>query len=189
MTWILSRSTSSCVLVRDGAGTPPLSPTSSSTLRPAIVELRSFRYWASARSMSMPPEASGPVFTVIRPRRIGPACARAGRLAPSEARAIAWTKRLRVNCMTCLLLQFFEQLLIGDHPAKAARHVLQPEHVEVVAVHAGDAVREHHHPVVEIERSERGVEYAGVGIDAHQHDVLHLERLEQLAQVGAVEAV
>src|SRR3954470_15373425 len=65
-----SRSTSSWILVRVCAGTPPPSATNSSTLRPASVSLRSFRYCTSARSMSMPPEASGPVFTVMRPSRI-----------------------------------------------------------------------------------------------------------------------
>src|SRR6266850_7401096 len=189
MTWILSRSTSSWVLVRDCAGTPPESPTKSSILRPAMVELCSFRYCVSARSMSMPPEASGPVFTVIRPKRIGPACARTGRLAPSEARPIAWTKRLRVNCMARLLLQFFEKLLVRDHPTEAAGHVLQPEHVQVIAVHAGHAIRQHDHAVVEVERRERRIEHAGVGIDAHQHHVLRAERLQELAQVGTVEAI
>src|SRR5258706_2571604 len=103
MIWIFSRSTSSWILVRACAGTPPLSPTNSSTLRPASVLLRSFRYWMSARSMSMPPEASGPVFTVMRPSRIGPACALTGKAVPSETAPTACTKRLRFMAMTCLL--------------------------------------------------------------------------------------
>src|SRR5438874_11290702 len=157
MRWMWSRSTISWILVRVCAGTPPESATISSTLRPASVLLRSFRYCVSARSMSMPPEASGPVFTVIRPRRIGPASARTGSALAAAAAPEAWMKRLRVNGMTCLLLQFFEQLLVGDHPAQAAGHVLQPEHMQVVAIHAGDAIRQHHHPIVVIERGERGV--------------------------------
>src|SRR5437667_1571776 len=64
-----SLSTSSWILVRAWAGTPPLSPTNSSILRPASVPLRSRRYMTSARSMSMPPEARGPVLTVINPKR------------------------------------------------------------------------------------------------------------------------
>src|SRR6185503_19735432 len=188
MTWMRSRSTSSWVLVRDCAGTPPESPTKSSTLRPPIAPLCSFRYCTSARSMSIPPEASGPVFTVIRPTRIGPAWAFTPRDSPREETPAAWMKRLRVNRMACLL-QFLEELLVGDYPAEAAGDVLQAEHVQVVAVHAGDAIGKHDDPVVEIERGERGVQHAGVGVDAHQHQVLHLQRLEQLAQVGAVEAV
>src|ERR1043166_2130246 len=144
MTWILSRSTSSWILVRACAGTPPESATISSTLRPAMVFPRSFRYCTSARSMSMPPEASGPVFTVTRPTRIGPACARAGSAAAAAAAPLAWMKRLRVKLMR-RLLQLFQKLFVADDPAQAARHVLQAEHVQVVAIHARHAVGEHHH--------------------------------------------
>src|SRR5580765_5505146 len=53
----------------------------------------------------MPPEASGPVLTVIRPRRIGLLCASANEgsaetLAPAPA---AWMNRLRLNVMVLLL--------------------------------------------------------------------------------------
>src|SRR5438477_1774446 len=177
MTWILSRSTSSCVLVRDCAGTPPLSPTSSSTLRPAIVELRSFRYCTSARSMSMPPEASGPVFTVIRPRRSGAPCALTAKAVARAAAPVACTKRLRLNFMLPPLADLVEELLIGNHPAEAARNVLQPQHVEVVAVHAGDAIGKHDHAVVEVEGGKGGVQHAGVGVDSHQHHALHVQNL------------
>src|ERR1043166_4886439 len=148
MTWILSRSTSSWILVRACAGTPPESATTSSTLRPAMVWFFSFRYCSSARSMSMPPEASGPVFTVTRPTRIGPACARTGSAAAAAVAPVAWMNRLRVNGMAGLLLQFFEKLLVRDHPSEAAGHVLQPEHVQIVAVHARDAIGQDDHAVV-----------------------------------------
>src|SRR5712691_7867945 len=188
MTWIRSRSTSSWILVRACAGTPPLSPTKSSTLRPASVLLRSFRYCTRARSMSMPPEASGPVFTVMRPRRIGAACAFTGKAVPSETAPAAWTNRLRLKLMS-FLLDLLEKLLVGDRPAQAARDVLQPEDVQVVTVHARDAVRQHHHAVIEVERGERGVEDAGVGVDAHQHDVLDFQCFQKNPQIRAVEAV
>src|SRR5678815_12241 len=168
MTWMWSRSTSSWVLVRDCAGTPPESPTNNSTLRPASVLFLSFRYCTSARSMSMPPDASGPVLTVMRPRRMGPPCAHAGNAPLSERAPLAWMKRLRLRLML-RLLQFFEELLVRDHKAEAARDVLQPQHVKIVAVHAGDAVREHHDAIVVVESRKCGVEHAGIRIDAHQH--------------------
>src|SRR5215213_10949380 len=127
MMWILSRSTSSWILVRACAGTPALSPTKSSTLRPASMLFFSFRYCTSARSMSMPPEASGPVFTVIRPSRIGAVdCAKPTLEKPADAVAApaACTNLLRLKLMS-LLLQLLEELLIGDHPAQAACDVLQ----------------------------------------------------------------
>src|SRR4051812_31710 len=154
MMWIFSRSTSSWILVRVCAGVPPPSATKSSTLRPAIMLFFSCRYCCSARSMSMPPEASGPVFTVISPRRIGPCCANEGSALAAATAPLAWTKRLRVNRMALLLLQFFEKLFVGDDPAQAARDVLQSEHVQIVAVHARDTIGEHHYPVVEVERGE-----------------------------------
>src|SRR5882672_7542609 len=53
----------------------------------------------------MPPEASGPVFTVIRPTRIGPLCPRttAGKPSAEAPSPAAWMKRLRVNSMVSLL--------------------------------------------------------------------------------------
>src|SRR5258706_5186597 len=55
--------------------------------------------------MPMPPEASGPVFTVIRPTRIGPLCPRttAGKPSAEAPSPAAWMKRLRVNAMVSLL--------------------------------------------------------------------------------------
>src|SRR5690242_6214668 len=57
--------------------------------------------------MSMPPEASGPVFTVMRPRRIGPLCERTTAGKPSAEAPIpapaAWMNRLRLNFMVLLL--------------------------------------------------------------------------------------
>src|SRR5688572_4793747 len=174
MTWMRSRSTSSWILVRVCAGIPPPSPTKRSTLRPASVLLRSFRYCSSARSMSIPPEASGPVFTVMRPSRNGLAWEKLGSARVVAAAPAAWTKRLRLNFMLAPLLDLLEELLVGNHPAEAARDVLQPQHVKVVAVHAGNAIGQHDHPVVEVERRECGVEDAGIRVDAHQHRRLHI---------------
>src|SRR4051812_3780131 len=179
MIWILSRSTSSCSLVRDCAGTPPESPTTRSILRPAIAPPCSFRYCSSARSMSMPPEASGPVLTVIRPRRIGALCALAGNTLRSGTAPAAWTNRLRLKLMS-LLLQLVEELRVGHHPAQAALHVLQAELMQIVAVHARDAIGKHHHAVAEVERGERGIQHAGVGVDAHQHGGPDLQRVQQV---------
>src|SRR3954463_11024098 len=169
MTWMRSRSTSSCTLVRACAGTPPESPTNSSTLRPASVLLRSFRYCVSARSMSMPPEASGPVFTVIRPRRIGLDWPKLIR-GKASAAPVAWMRRLRLSFMRFALLDLVEELLIGNHPAEAARDVLQPQLMQVIAVHARDAVGKHDDSVIEVEGGERRIEHTGIRIDAHQHD-------------------
>src|SRR3954462_6622964 len=189
MMWILSRSTSSWILVRVWAGVPPPSATKSSTLRPAIVLFFSCRYCCSARSMSMPPEASGPVLTVIRPSRIGPSWARDGSALAAATAPVAWTKRLRVNRMGLFLLQFFEKLLVGDHPAEAARDVLQAEDVQVVAVHARHAIGQDHDAIIEVEPRERRVQDAGIRVDAHQHDVLHFQNVEQRAQIRSIKAV
>src|SRR5262245_14714467 len=173
MTWILSRSTSSWILVRACAGTPPESATSSSILRPARVLLRSFRYCTSARSMSMPPEASGPVFTVTRPTRIGLPWEKLGSEYVEAAAPAAWMKRLRLNFMRFPLVDLVEKLFVADHPSETARHVLQPQHVQIVAVHAGDAIGQHDHAVVEVEGGERRVQHAGIGVDAHERHAFH----------------
>src|SRR5262249_49143692 len=189
MTWILSRSTSSWILVRACAGTPPESATISSTLRPASVSLCSFRYCTSARSISIPPEASGPVFTVTRPTRIGFPWEKLGSETTEAAAPAAWMKRLRLNLMLAPLVDLVKELLIGDPTAEAARDVLQSQHVEIVAVHARHAIGQHDDPVIEVERGEGGVQHAGIGVDSHQHNALRAERIEELLQVGAVEAV
>src|ERR1044071_2490458 len=189
MTWILSRSTSSWILVRAWAGTPPESATISSILRPASVSLRSFRYCTSARSMSIPPEASGPVLTVTRPTRTGPVWLFTGKDVAASAAPAAWTKRLRLNLMRFPLVDLVEELLIGDDPAEAARDVLQAQDVEILAVHACDAVGEHDHAVVEVERGEGGIQHAGVGVDSHEDHALHAKRIQELPQVRAVEAI
>jgi hypothetical protein len=61
--------------------------------------------------------------------------------------------------------------------------------VQVVAVHARHAVREHDHAIVEVERGERGVQHAGVGVDAHEQQVPDLQGVQQLPQIGPVEAI
>src|SRR3954462_9725710 len=101
--------------------------------------------------MSMPPEAIGPVLTVIRPRRSGAPWARTGKAALRERAPAPSINLLRLKFMP-RLLQFFEELLVRHHPAEAARNVLQPQQVKIVAVHAGDAIGKHHHPVVVVER-------------------------------------
>src|SRR6266853_2950500 len=55
--------------------------------------------------MSIPPEASGPVLTVMRPTRIGPLCPRtmAGKPSAEAPSPAACMKRLRVNAMESLL--------------------------------------------------------------------------------------
>src|SRR6266849_2867227 len=55
--------------------------------------------------MSMPPDASGPVFTVMRPTRIGPLCPRtmAGKPSAEAPSPAACMKRLRVNAMESVL--------------------------------------------------------------------------------------
>src|SRR4051812_38855191 len=100
----LFSSTSSCVLALAVAGTPPVSATISWILRPASVLPRSARYICMARSMSMPPEASGPVFTVSRPMRTGSACAWAtpGSVTLAAAAAAPFTNS-RLLCICCLL--------------------------------------------------------------------------------------
>src|SRR6185369_864054 len=189
MTWILSRSTSSWILVRACAGTPPESATISSILRPASESLCSFRYCTRARSMSIPPEASGPVLTVTRPTRIGPVWLFTGKDVAASAAPAACTKRLRLNVMRFPLVDLVEELLIGDHPAEAARDVLQAQHVEILSVHASDAVGEHDHPIIEVERGEGGIQHAGVGVDAHEDHALHAQRIQKLPQVRAVKAI
>src|ERR1700721_2742021 len=59
MQWMLFFSTSSCALVRAVAGTPAVSATINSILRPASVLSRSLRNIVNASSISMPPVARG----------------------------------------------------------------------------------------------------------------------------------
>src|SRR5438067_2259419 len=61
ITCTFSRSTSSCVLVLAPAGLPPVSAMISSTLRPAMVLLRSLRKSWMPCSICLPPAASGPL--------------------------------------------------------------------------------------------------------------------------------
>ena len=63
----LDRSTSSCSLVLASAGWPAVSCVINSTLRPAIMPLRSLRNSAAPSSCCLPPAASGPVSTVRKP--------------------------------------------------------------------------------------------------------------------------
>src|SRR5262245_25916308 len=88
MTLTLSRSITSCALVLAPAGLPPVSATSSSTLRPASVLPFSLRRAAMPCSIWMPPCASGPVLTVSRPILKGAAWAMAGAGNGSRAAAV-----------------------------------------------------------------------------------------------------
>jgi hypothetical protein len=54
-------------LVFASAGEPAVSCVINSTLRPAIMPLRSFRNSAAPSSCCLPPAASGPVSTVRKP--------------------------------------------------------------------------------------------------------------------------
>src|SRR6185503_8288318 len=216
ITLTLSRSMTSWALVRAPAGLPPVSATSSSTLRPASVLAFSLRKARIPCSIWMPPWASGPVFTVSRPILNGAACAMAGvgnrsvaaavpatvparNVLRSSLRAIeilpgfafCWSNRSSFRSVVALgpLFELVAEFLVREHPAKAARHVVQTQHVQVLAVHGGDAVREHEHAVIAVEGREGGVEHARIGVDAHQRHRLRAQPLQELIEVGAVEAV
>src|SRR5262249_40597231 len=117
-TW--SRSTSSCVLVLVPAGLPPVSATTSSTLRPASMWFRSLRKRTVPCSIWMPPVASGPVFTVSRPMVTGLFWAMAG--AGSVAASIAPVVPAR-NPRRLILVA------IGASLAMKSVALGQPEHV------------------------------------------------------------
>src|SRR5579862_6074153 len=92
MTSTLSCSMSSCALVLAPAGLPPVSAENSSTFRPPIMALLSFRNVNTPCSIWTPPCASGPVFTVRSPTLIDGDCAIAGAgKRPSAAVAPAAT--------------------------------------------------------------------------------------------------
>src|SRR6516162_6457284 len=103
-TW--SRSISSCALVLVPAGLPPVSPTTSSALRPASLLPRCFRNRLIPCSIWMPPWASGPVFTVKSPILTGvsSAIAGSGRLAAKTAPAEPLSKVRRPTLTAIYLL-------------------------------------------------------------------------------------
>src|SRR5437879_1046089 len=55
-----------------------------------------------------------------------------------------------------------QDLVRGQDPPQAAPQILQPEGVQVLPVHAGDAVARDDHPDNPVERIERGAETARV---------------------------
>src|SRR5215469_16884520 len=85
--------------------------------------------------------------------------------------------------------QLCAQLLVTQHPTDAACDVLQTKDMEIFPIHAGNAVRQNHHLIVEVEGSERCLEYAGVGVDAHQADGTNTEAVEQDVEIGPHKAV
>src|SRR5512144_3215795 len=116
-TW--SRSISSWVLVLAPAGLPPVSPTTSSTLRPAIVLFRSLRNRSTPCSIWMPPAASGPVLTVRRPMRTGLLWARArvGRAAAPAASAVLPARKERRLSVSDIAASCGEEGLgLAGHP-------------------------------------------------------------------------
>ena len=62
-------------------------------------------------------------------------------------------------------------MLVAEHPTDAACDVLQTKDMKIFPIHAGNAVRQNHHLIVEVEGSERCLEYAGVGVDAIKQTV------------------
>ena len=54
------------------------------------------------------------------------------------------------------LLHLFQELVDGQHPADAAGDVLQGKHVEILAIHAGDAIGDHHHGEISIQGGKGG---------------------------------
>src|SRR5260221_3868436 len=100
----LSRSTSSCVLVRACAGLPAVSAVCSSTGRPASVLLRSLKKTVRPCSICSPPEASGPVLMVRKPTRSGAACpTAAGTLSTCDATPAASAPLTTVRRLTLML--------------------------------------------------------------------------------------
>ena len=65
------------------------------------------------------------------------------------------------------------------NPSETPGYVLKSQYVQVIAVHAGYAVRSNGHTVVVIERRKSGVQYARIGVDSHQDHVLDAENFEQ----------
>src|SRR6058998_2367172 len=122
----LSRSTSSWVLVLVPAGLPPVSATTSSTLRPARLWFRSFRNRMVPCSIWMPPAASGPVLTVSRPMRTGLGWAIAGNARDAVTAAPAAPARnSRRRTLTAISRLLFDSVAPwGSVALGQAQHVL-----------------------------------------------------------------
>src|SRR5215831_19220642 len=87
------------------------------------------------------------------------------------------------------LFHLYQELVDGEHPADAAGDVLQGKHVEILSIHAGDAIGDHHHGEISIQGGKGGVEDTGVGVDPSQEYSLHPEDAQQMFEVGVREAV
>src|SRR4051812_4316584 len=175
-----SRSTSSCILVRACAGTPPVSATVSVTLRPPMVEFFSLRKMVRPRSMSMPPDASAPVLMVKRPRRIGSDCERtmAGKpscAAPAAAPA-AWMKRLRSNVMVPSSSGF--ALFRLDHRISGLRRQAACLRQAELAAHDVRAEHDRHHLVKGVPAAHALAPHAAIG---REHQPFRRNVLERLA--------
>src|SRR5262249_17666540 len=165
-TW--SRSTSSCVLVLVPAGLPPVSATTSSTLRPASMWFRSLRSRTVPCSIWMPPVASGPVFTVSRPMVTGLFWAMAG--AGSVAASIAPVVPAR-NPRRPILVAIGASLAMKSVALGQPEHVLRDVVEDHLLRHRRDLVESHLAPEP-LDVEFLGVAVAAVGL---QRDVASLE--------------
>src|SRR5882724_2225339 len=176
-TW--SRSTSSCVLVFVPAGLPPVSATTSSTLRPASMWFRSFRNRTVPCSIWSPPVASGPVFTVSRAMRPGLpwAIAGAGSLAASTAPVVP-ARNSRRPILVAIAVSFASRSVALGQP----EHVLRDMVEDHLLRHRRDFVEAHLAPEpldVELLR----VAVAAVGL---QRDVARFEARLGPQELGRV---
>ena len=61
--------------------------------------------------------------------------------------------------------------------------------MKILAIHAGNAILNHHDLEVTIECRKSGIHNARIGIDAHQDHGFDVERAEENFQIGAVKAI
>src|SRR5436305_4426064 len=138
-----SRSTSSWHLVLAPAGLPPVSATTSSTLRLPKLLFFCFRNVCTPCSIWMPPCASGPVLTVSRPSLNGAPCAIAGigklNVAAAAPAAVPAINARRVTFRDiAFLLGCFDGAAAGlDRPYE----LCGPFRVEALVSPAGSSLR------------------------------------------------
>src|SRR5262245_6862789 len=176
-TW--SRSTSSCVLVLVPAGLPPVSATTSSTLRPASMWFRSLRNRIVPCSIWIPPVARGPVFTVRRPMRTGLFWAMAG--AGSVAARIAPVvpaRNSRRPILVAIAVSFASRSVALGQPEHVFRDVVEDHLLR----HRRDLVEAHLAPEpLDVELL--GIAVAAVGLEG---DVARLEAGLGCEELGGV---